>query len=147
MVKSYNCIVLIHNKTKSKMTYVGEWYDSGRVANGFSWPKTIEPGQQHNILNYERDWALAGCSGYVTYNIFGSNITIGFSNPTVGVNKVGVGTGGKKVWDDMDNHGYNQFTKRIDSGDGKAILQFHCKCTGGSTNTCTVDITAFTQKL
>ena len=145
MVKIHNCLVQISNGTESDMAYVVDWYDSGRLANGFDWPKTIKPGQQPSILNYERDWALAGCSGYVTYKMFDTDITIGFSNPSAGTNKLGVGTGGKSVWDDMDDHGYNKFTKKISSRDGYAILHLDLQCTGGTTNTCTVDVTAFTR--
>lgn len=145
MVKSHNCLVKINNGTKSNMTYVGDWYDSGRLADGFSWPGKIESGQQSTVQSYERDWAIAGCSGYVTYKIFDTDITIAFSNPSVGSNKLGVGTGGWSVWDNMEDHGYNKFSVKIDSRDENAILQFDCRCTGGSTNTCTVDVTAFTK--
>ena len=148
MVKEYNCLVKISNgRNSSDMTHVTDWYDSGRVADGFSWPNTIKPGQESTVLNYERDWAVTGCSGYVTYRMFDTDITIAFSNPLVGVNKLGVGTGGKSVWDDMSNHGYNEFTVNVDSRNGKAKLQFDCRCTSGATNTCTVNIKAFTNQL
>ena len=86
---------------------------------------------------------MAGCSGYVTYKIFDTDITIAFSNPASGSNKLGVGAGGKWVWDNMDKHGYKEFTEKIDSRDRKTSLLFDCQCTGGSTNTCTVDVKAF----
>lgn len=144
MVKEHNCLLKIYNsQNSSDMTYVEDWYDSGRLADGFSWPKTIKPGQASSILSYERDWALAGCSGYVTYRMFDTVITIAFSNPSVGNNKLGVGTSGKRVWDHLSDHGYERFTINIDTNNGKARLQFDCKCTGGTTNTCTVNITAY----
>ena len=40
---------------------------------------------------------MAGCSGYVQYAMSGVILTIGFSNPSVGNNKVGVGFSGKVV--------------------------------------------------
>jgi hypothetical protein len=34
------------------------------------------------------------------------NMTIAFSNPAAGTNKLGLGKGGKAVWDNMGNHDY-----------------------------------------
>ncbi|XP_078352567.1 uncharacterized protein LOC144637307 [Oculina patagonica] len=144
MVKLHNCLVKIDNGTTSDMKYVVDWYDSGRLADGFSWPEIINPGQQSTVLNYEKDWSPAGCSGYVTYNMLDTDITIAFSNPDVGHNKLGVGTGGKSVWDNMVDHDYKRFTVNIESSDGETMMQFHCQCTSGETNTCTVDVTLFT---
>lgn len=139
MVKTHNVLVKISNKSGFDMTYKDDWYDSGRVADGFSWPKSISNDDHQDVLNYERDYSLFGCSGYVTYGMGGVNVTIAFSNPSVGSNKLGVGTDGKGVWDDMDNHDYDPFVVQITVGDVR--LNFNCKCTGGSTNTATVDIT------
>ena len=75
------------------MTYVTQWFDSGRVADNFDWPKCIKPTEAQTIVCYERDWSMAGCSGYVQYLVDGSTITIAFSNPSAGGNKVGVGMG------------------------------------------------------
>lgn len=137
MVKIHNCLVEITNKTNFPMLYVSDWYDSGRVADGYSWPKTINAGDHQKVLNYERDWAWAGCSGYVTYRMNDTDVTIAFSNPDVGRNKLGVGTDGKKVWDDMGNHDYNEFSEEITCPD-KVIISCSCKCTGGDTNSCSV---------
>lgn len=139
MVKSYNCLVKINNETKSDMTYVEAWYNSGRVADCFYWPEIIKAGQDITILSYEKDYSLAGCSGYVTYKMFGTDITISFSNAVFESNKVGVGTGGKRVWDDMTTHDYSKFTVKIDS------LQFDCRCTPSTTNMCEVKVTEFTK--
>ena len=145
MVKDHNCHVKIYNgENSSDMTYVKDWYKHGRLADDYSWPKTIQPGHEGNVLNYEDDWSLEGCSGYVTYRMFDTDITIAFSNPSVGTNKLGVGTDGWNVWDSMSNHDYSSFTVNIDAKNGKAKLQFDCKCTGGTTNSCTVKITAYT---
>ena len=101
------------------------------------WPKTINAGEHQKVLNYERDWSMAGCSGYVTYKMNNTNVTIAFSNPLLGVNTLGVGTGGMKVWDYMDNHRYQGFTEKLNCPDG-VILSCHCECTSGNTNTCSV---------
>lgn len=140
MVKEHNCRVEIFNNSKSKMTYVRDWYDSGRLADSYSWQQIIEPGDKADILNYERDWASSGCSGYVTYEMLSKEITIAFSNPSSGRNKLGVGTDGWSVWDNMENHNYDTFTVNIDLRDG-SILKFTCGCTGGKTNKCEVEVT------
>ena len=138
MVKTHNVLVKIYNNSGVVMTYNAKWYDSGRVADGFSWPKSISNGNHATVLNYERDWSLAGCSGYVTYAMGGDQVTIAFSNPAAGSNKLGVGTNGKGVWDDMSNHDYSPFVVQITINSMK--LNFNCKCIGGTTNTASVDI-------
>jgi len=117
----------------------------GRLAEGFSWRETIKQGEKKDVLSYELDWSFAGCSGYVTYRMFDTNITIAFSNPTVGGNKLGVGTGGKKVWDMMRSHGKDEFTVHVDASDRKTRLKFDCKCTAGTTNICTINVKAYTN--
>ena len=42
MVKEHNVLVEIKNKSGIPMTLGGTWYDSGRTADGFSWPQTID---------------------------------------------------------------------------------------------------------
>ena len=110
MVKLHNCLVEITNETQFPMTYVLDWYDSGRLADGFTWPPAINANDHQTVLSYERDGTLAGCSGYVTYNMNDTEVTIAFSNPDICSNKLGVGTGGKEVWDDMESHDYEDFT-------------------------------------
>ena len=138
MVKDHNVLVKIANHSGYEMEYVGDWYDSGRVADGFSW-RNIRPEDDHSVvLNYEKDYSLAGCSGYVQFRMSGVLVTIAFSNPVIGYNKLGVGTGGKEVWDDMEDHDYKPFVQEISIGDG--VVYFNCKCTGGYTNAATVDV-------
>ena len=148
MWKFHNCLVIIWNGTKSDMTYVEDWYERGRLADGFKWQKTIKPSKQIAVKSYEEDWAiLKGCSGYVTYKMFDTDITIAFSNPGAGYNKLTVGNGGKLVWDSMyDHHDYEKFILRVDSSDGNAILKFDCKCSKGLTNICTVNVRAFIKQ-
>ena len=146
MVKTHNCLVKIYNgRNSSDMTYVTDWYEHGRLAEGFEWPTTIKPGQEINVLSYEVDWSWIGSSGYVTYNMFDTDITFAFSNPLAGDNKLGVGTGGKNVWDYMCSHDYEEFTVNVDASNRRAKLQFDCRCTVGTTNVCTVNITAYTN--
>ena len=146
MVKNCNCLVKISTGPNcSDMTYVEDWYVHGRLADGFSWAKTIKPGHEelNGVLSYERDGSWVGCSGYVTYKLFDTDITIAFSNPSVGTNKLGVGTGGKAVWDNMNNENYNWFTVNVVAKNGEVNVQLDCRCTTGSINTCTVNITAY----
>ena len=104
-MKEYNCRVKIFNNLKSKMTYVRDLYDSGRMADSFFWPQIIEPGHAADILNYERNWSFAGCSGYVTYEMLYMEITIAFSNPDVGSNKLPTSARCRKQ---QDSYVYNK---------------------------------------
>lgn len=91
MVKSHTVKLHIKNETPFLLTYVTHWFDSGRVADNFEWPKAIKPQGEQTIVCYERNWSMAGCSGFVQYMMNGNTLTVGFSNPSVGDNKVGVG--------------------------------------------------------
>ena len=141
MVKTHNCRVKIENKTMFDMTYVREWYDSGRVADGFAWTD-VAPGGHLIVNNYERDSSLlTGCSGYVTYQMIDTEFSIAFSNPYMGTNKLGVGLDGKSTWDDMSNHNYERFVEDVDLGRGVRLLCI-CQCTGGDENKCSVEVTS-----
>ena len=140
MVKSHNVKVTINNKSGFDMIYKGQWYGSGRVADGFEW-SNIKKNETAVVLNYESDWSLAGCSGYVQYEISGTLITVAFSNPVIGYNKVNVGDNiGSKVWDDMEDHDYRTFVEQIKIKDRDQILYFNCKCSGGIVNDATIVI-------
>ncbi|XP_066917806.1 uncharacterized protein [Clytia hemisphaerica] len=132
MVKKHNIKLKITNGTGSSLKYHGEWFDSGRLADGFRWPELIQDGGKETVLCYERDWAMAGCSGYVQYRINGQVLTIGFSNPSAGKNKVGVGLTGKKIWDEM---GCNDYSPHVTTLQMETfVLKCHYSCTGGATN-------------
>ena len=120
------------------MGFLRDWYHSGRIADGYSWPVTIADGTHENVLNYELDYTMAGCSGYVVYEMGGSEVTIAFSNPAAGRNKLGVGITGKRVWDEKSCHGYKDFDVLLTITD--KILLCHCNCTGSKMNICTVNI-------
>ena len=138
MVKAHNCLLKITNDSGMNMHFCRYWFDSGRVADGFDWAPVIKNDSRSDILCYEKDWSLAGCSGYVTYKMGSTEVTIGFSNPIVGYSKLDVGTGGSTVWDNMTDHDYRNFNVFLTvSG---VSLVFHCRCTCGTTSTCTVEI-------
>lgn len=137
-MKLHNCLIKIANNSGMDMKLQKDWFDSGRVADGFEWPHVIETRNHADVLCYEKDFSLAGCSGYVTYKMGTTDITISFSNPILGWNKLGVGTTYDGVWNEMSDHDYNNFVLHH-TVSGKH-LAFYCKCTGGATNTCTVKI-------
>ena len=140
-MKTHNCQVKIENKTMFLMTYVREWYDSGRVAYGCTWTD-VAPGGSLVVNNYERDSSmLTGCSGYVTYRMIDTEFSIAFSNPYIGTNKLGVGLDGQKTWDNMSNHNYEPFVEDVDLGRGQKLLCI-CQCTGGDVNKCSVEVTS-----
>ena len=138
MVKEHNVHLIIENNSGVTMSHPSSWFDSGRVADGFEWPSSVPDGAKLDVLCYERDWALAGCSGTVTYTMNHTQVTFGFSNPSSGSNKLGVGTSGRKVWDDMENHDYSPFNVSFSIGD--IAVTCHCCCSGGRTNLATVNI-------
>jgi len=132
--KTHTIELNIKNNTKSPMLYHSCWFDSGRVANNFEFSRIIKKGDDDTVVCYERDWALSGCSGYVQYTIDGHLVTIAFSNPSVGTNKVGVGITetGKTIWGKIGSHGYQPF--QVDMKVGMMPVTVHCKCSGGDTN-------------
>lgn len=139
MPKSHVVKLTIRNQTQLTMTFAGDWFDSGRVADGWSWPKTIAPGGAQTIECYESDWSTAGCSGYAQYSMGErGEVTIAFSNPASGTNKFGVGVGGKSVWENIDDHGYNTFLQEFQLGDAR--FPATCRCTGGDVNDASVII-------
>ena len=139
MGKNHSVVLTITNKSGDDMIYKANWFDSGRLSNGFGWPEKIPNGGANEISCYERDGSAAGCSGFVTYTMGGTDLTIAFSNPSVGSNKLGVGTTGGGVWDNMSSHDYGPFTVNITLCD-TTKLAIVCQCSGGNTNSCTVKI-------
>lgn len=93
MVKNHTIKLTITNETNFVMTYISEWFDSGRLADSFEWPEAIRSKETVTVVLYEKNFSIAGCSGYVQYLMGGAPVTIAFSNPSVGMNKVGVGPG------------------------------------------------------
>ena len=131
MGKSHNVKLKITNLTADVMSYKTHWFDSGCLAEGNSWPQTITVDD--NILCYESDGSWSGCSGYVTYRIGGTDLTIAFSNPASGSNKMGVGLMVREAWDGMNDHDYKSFVEDFYSSDG-TLRTVYCEVTGGTTN-------------
>ena len=74
----------------------------------------------------------------MTYTIGGTDLNIAFTKPSVGSNKLGVGTTGVvcgTTWA-VD---YEPFTVNITLYD-KTKLEIKCQCSGGKTNSCSVKI-------
>ena len=55
MVKIHNNKLVIANNTMVPLTFLKEWFDSGRVADGFKWPSVISPGAKETVLCYESE--------------------------------------------------------------------------------------------
>ena len=138
MVKQHNVHLMIENHSGVTMQSPSSWFDSGRLADGYQWPSSVPDGGKLDVLCYEKDWALAGCSGTVTYTMNHTQVTFGFSNPSAGTNKLGVGTSGREVWDEMGDHDYSPFDDSFSIGD--VAVTCHCRCSGGTTNLATVKI-------
>ena len=138
MVKQHSVHLMTENHSGIPMQSPSAWFDSGRLADGYHWPSSVQDRAKLDVLCYERDWAVAGCSGMVTYTMNHTEVTFGFSNPSVGTNKLGVGTSGRDVWNKMESHNYSPYNVQFFVG-GKS-LKFHCRCSGGTTNVATVEI-------
>ena len=138
MVKQNNVHLIIENNSGFTMMSPTAWFESGRIADSFKWPSSVSDGQKLDVLCYERDWSLGGCSGTVTYTMNGTKVTFAFSNPLIGTNKLGVGTGGREVWDYMDCHDYSLFNVQFCIGDINVTCD--CICSGGIANLAIVKI-------
>lgn len=138
MAKTHVVKLEIKNTTGYKMSDPKSWFDSGRLADGWEFPDPILPGQTKTVEMYEKDWVLAGCSGYVEYSINKGTIAIAYSNPSSGSNKLGIGVKGKDVWKYMSNHDYGPFT--VDFEINKLKFKAKLECSGGSVNKASVKI-------
>lgn len=138
MAKSHVVKLTITNSTGYKLTDPNSWFDSGRVADGWDIPNSIDSGTYAIIEMYEKDWVWAGCSGYITYSINTGRVTIAFSNPSTGSNKLGCGIYGKQVWNDMESHDYKPFSNSFTIRDVNFTAKQ--KATGGSVNQATVEL-------
>ena len=134
MAKTHRIKLTIINNTDLELNGPNAWYNSGRIALGSHWPESIPAnGGRVEVDLYENiDTVATGCSGYVNYLWGGQPITFAFSNPFFGTNKLGVGTGGKSVWDNMGDHDYKQFTENFTINDIK--LKAVAMATAGGTN-------------
>jgi hypothetical protein len=103
MSKTHNIELHIINNSSEPLNYADDWFQTGRLGDGQSWPQSIPPGTDATVLCYESDFSPVGCSGWVKYTVDfeGSHpIYMAFSNPVVGGNGVAFGTA-TSVWDSM----------------------------------------------
>lgn len=139
MGKSHSVVLKLSNQTDHEMTLKNSRFFHGRLSNGFGWPKRIARGENQTVSCYERDGSLAGCSGFVTYTMGGTDVTIAFSNPAFATNTLSVGITGTIAWGELSNHEYAPFSETITLNDN-TILVFNCQCSSGGTNFCSVTI-------
>ncbi|MES2486184.1 MAG: hypothetical protein V4581_09610 [Bacteroidota bacterium] len=146
MSKIHVVQVTITNNTDSVFEYVNDWFDSGRVADGNSWPKKINPGQTVGITCYEKDWSMAGCSGWAQYKTNGAPVFFAFSNPTAGSNGIDIGNS-TSVWDHMSGHYGAGIKKAVRLQNESSWLLADIKSCGGDINqavyglkSCNIDV-------
>ena len=137
MTKKHKVRVIIVNKSGLDMIYKDDKYFHGELAASSRKWMDVKNDDVGDFLSNERDYSMVGCSGYVTYGIGDEMVTIAFSNPQVGVNKLNVGTGGEGVWKNMDNYGYDKFERPI-RATSEIGLTCDCQCTPGETNICAI---------
>lgn len=138
MPKSHIVKLSIKNDSPYPMSQPNAWFDTGGVAEGHNLEE-IPANAERTMWFCESNYSLIGCSGYVTYRMNNSFITIAFSNPSnPAKNKLGVGNTGRRVWDEMSDNDYNSFTQRMLLGDEDFLAV--CVCTGGDTNNAQVII-------
>lgn len=115
MAASHEVLFVISNATAITMKYISHTFDSGRLDESEQWPNQITPdGNPNKIICVDKNNALAGVSGSVTYAFRGVQITIGFSNPFWGTNKYSVVTGGHKdAINALDDYGYGSHTTEL----------------------------------
>ncbi|MFM0140651.1 PLL family lectin [Caballeronia grimmiae] len=139
MTKEHVVELTIENNTDSDLQWKQDWFGSGRLADNNSWPQQISAGTTAKITCYEKDWALAGCSGWTKYEIRGRGVFFCFSNPTVGTNGIAMGTE-DSAWDDMTGRYDNGITVPLQI-DGNLWLKGHICSTGGDHNYATFNLT------
>lgn len=139
MSKHHVVKLTIKNSTNHVLEDPSSWFDSGRVADGWNIPTEIRPGDHAVVEMYEKDWSFCtGCSGYINYRLDKGTVTIAFSNPYSGSNKVGCGSTGKAVWEQMESHDYKPFEEQFETG-GLTVLA-HEVATGGTVNQASVTL-------
>jgi len=109
----------IINHSHLPLAFKEAWFDHGRLKSCCHWPKVIKGYNSMEVYMHEADHSFAGCSGYVTY-IMGQHtatstpVTIAFSNPAAGKNKLDVGTGDAKyIWKHMTSNNYKTFKRPL----------------------------------
>ena len=128
MIRSHIIDLTINNNTGVTLIYSNAWFQTGRVADGNSWPATIAPGAVAKIECYESDWSLLGCSGWVEYTLNGSPLYFYFSNPVAGTNGIDIGAQ-TSVWDNMTGH-YFPISRGVQLANGTWVTANICSSAG-----------------
>jgi hypothetical protein len=132
MSKSHIVSLTIINNTDLELQYNHDWFDSGRLADNNNWPQKIAAGQTIQVQCYEKDWALAGCSGWVKYLAQGKELFFCFSNPTAGKNGIAFGNS-TSTWNSMGGEYDNGITQPVNLN-GSLWVVAHVSSTGGDNN-------------
>lgn len=137
MSKTHIIDLNIRNNSSGTLVYSNAWFQTGRLADGASWPPTIANSATAQVQCYESDWSPVGCSGWVEYTLNDGPIFFSFSNPVAGKNGIDVGTA-TSIWDDMGGH-YFPVERPIQLSNG-TWLNVTIDSTGGDTNNATWDV-------
>ncbi|GAC93594.1 dipeptidyl-peptidase 5 [Pseudozyma hubeiensis SY62] len=139
MTKTHKVEVTIVNNSDYELHFKEDKFEHGRLADGANWSKVISSRQTVTTLCYERDWALSGCSGWVTYTTADnqSPICFSFSNPAAGENGIDVGHD-NGIWDTMTSH-YITVTRTVHQTK-ESCYYVRMKSTSGDTNKAVFEI-------
>lgn len=137
MSKTHIIDLNIRNNSSGTLVYSNAWFQTGRLADGASWPQTIANSATARVQCCESDWSPVGCSGWVEYTLDGGPIFFSFSNPVAGENGIDVGTA-TSIWNDMGGH-YFPVERPIQLSNG-TWLNVTIDSTGGDTNNATWDV-------
>jgi hypothetical protein len=137
MSKTHIIDLNIRNNSSGTLVYSNAWFQTGRLADGASWPPTIANSANAQVQCYESDWSPVGCSGWVEYTLNGVPIFFSFSNPVSGKNGIDVGTA-TSIWDGMGGH-YFPVERPIQLSNG-TWLNVTINSTSGDTNDATWDV-------
>lgn len=132
---AHNVKLTINNQSGSTLFLDDVWFWKGGLDTTEFFPLQIP----NNVSIRVDSSGSEHCSGYVSYITGNSRITIGFSNPSSGSNKLGVGLTGKDVWENMTNNDYKPFEKQLTLNDS-SIVVCKCICTGSDINNALVTL-------
>ena len=109
-------------------------YVRGEVLEPSGWPAVIADQQDVAVRS---EGFVVGVSGMVTYELDGTDVTIAFSSPPIGSNKLNVGCTGRLVWKEMKGRSQSWATTMKTRG---LVLHVGMQCTQGPVNNADVDI-------
>lgn len=70
------------------MTFYGHWFDSGRIADGYNY-SNVKNNSELTLGFQKKTASWAGLSGWIEFKHKKiGKITIAFSNPKIGYNKI-----------------------------------------------------------